>query len=137
MFENIFIKKVTPEIYTPITREEPTIPEYQEVVEIQPLLEFYDIQAPLTLGDSGEEVVKLQSALALIGNYGQDITGQYDEYTRTTLRDVLIENCDWPESTQGIVGPQAKACLDSIEVERTIRIDTSGFEGEIISNEVL
>jgi len=48
-FRGIFVSKVIPQKYVPSQPEVQidTTPKYQEVEEIRPLKEYYDIQAPL------------------------------------------------------------------------------------------
>jgi len=44
-----------------------------------------------------------------------------------------MEKCDWPESTQGVLGNQAMACINSLEVQVVEDIP----EDEIIGEEII
>jgi len=61
-------------------------------------------------------VTNLKQVLASLEYYDGEINNLFDESLRTSLRSALIGECDWPESTTGIFGPQAKECIDNLEI---------------------
>ncbi len=76
----------------------------------------YELPVPLSPWDSWEDVTNLQTILQKLGYYNSAITGEFDEATRQALRATLMRECDWPESTQGILGPQALSCLNDLQI---------------------
>ncbi|MCD5380627.1 hypothetical protein LR004_01760, partial [Candidatus Gracilibacteria bacterium] len=41
----------------------------------------------------------------------------YDEQTKISLTNLLKTECDWPETTKGILGNRAMQCLYTLEIE--------------------
>lgn len=118
-FDFLFVKKVEHIAEFIPQSQNRVIEEQEDILEKKFVSEIYSLSSPLSLWQRGESVRLLQEVLQKLGTYSQDISSVFDEYTRETLRTTLIEKCNWPQSTQGIFGPQAKTCLDSLEIEVT------------------
>ncbi len=78
--------------------------------------EKYNISPWLLVGSSGKNVSDLQEVLLLLWAKNIEVTWNYDENTRRGLRNILMEQCDWPESTKWSFGPLAKQCIDNLEI---------------------
>ena len=61
-------------------------------------------------------MTQLQYVLQILGYFTAEASGNFDEETRLALVEALKTECDWPDSTQGIFGPQAKECIDNLEI---------------------
>lgn len=110
----------------PVSIEE-NAPAIIEPVYIErPISEIFTFLSGTQEGDRGEEVVKLQEALTLIGSFSTPVSGIYDETTKQALTNTLIEKCDWPSTTRGIFWPQAQACINSVIVQ----FEVTGPEAE-------
>lgn len=112
--------------------EEP-IEEFMEESEITATVfvearveELYTFNNQLQVGNSGEDVRKLQEFMAQKQYYFWELNGEFDEATRIWLRNTLIGECQWPDSTRGILWPQATLCINNIVVT---------YEQEIVSEE--
>jgi hypothetical protein len=92
--------------------EEEVVAEYEKVL----VSSVYDIQDGLTLGSVWQSVSDLQTVLGNLQYFIWEVSGNFDEDTRLALVDTLKWECAWPESTSGIFGPQAKECIDSLEI---------------------
>ncbi|NDK09544.1 peptidoglycan-binding protein [Candidatus Gracilibacteria bacterium] len=85
--------------------------------------ENYSLTPGLSVGSSGDGVRDLQEVLARAGYYEGEINGTFDEVLRQSLIRALIETCDWPETTQGVFGPQSKECIDTMQIPVVARFD--------------
>lgn len=65
----------------------------------------------LKLGSEWEGVKILQSFLNEAGYYNFEFHGKYDDKTQIAMRRFLTNECDWSESNQWILWPQARACI--------------------------
>lgn len=77
---------------------------------------IYSIAPWLAQGSTGQNVRDLQIVLGNLQYFLWEVNGEYDEDTRAALTNALISECDWPETTRGIFGPQAKECIDNLEI---------------------
>ena len=84
--------------------------------------EIYDIQPGLELWSIGQGVVELQTVLWNLQYFLWEVNGEFGEDTRTALTQALQVECAWPESTRGIFWPQAKECIDSLEISRKTQV---------------
>lgn len=93
-------------------------PEEVEIIYVQKsIAELISIPAGLALWANWQDVLNLREALTLLGYLPvNSLSEAFDEELRLSLRDALIQECAWPESTQWIFGPQAKGCIDSLIV---------------------
>jgi hypothetical protein len=123
-----------------IISDEVQIWDKQEIQYKQTLVSsVYNIEDWLSLWSSWESVVELQKVLGNLQYFIWEVSGSFDEETRVALRDTLIWECDWPESTSWIFGPQAKQCIDSLKISVPKNVNTqvdSVIIEEIISSEV-
>ena len=78
--------------------------------------QVYAINPGLSVWSEDGSVTNLKQVLASLEYYDGEINNLFDESLRTSLRSALIGECDWPESTTGIFGPQAKECIDNLEI---------------------
>lgn len=109
----------TAEVPPPVTNIPNETPEEEIIpapLETKKVKEVYDIVVGLTLGSQGTSVENLQSVLKKLSYYSAEISGSFDETTKLALKQALIEKCAWPQSTQGIFGNQAKACIDELDI---------------------
>jgi hypothetical protein len=95
-----------------IIRQEGDTVEYEQVL----VSSNYDIETGLALGSLGQGVSDLQTVLGNLQYFIGEVSGNFNEDTRQALTDALISECEWPESTRGIFGPQAKECIDNLEI---------------------
>lgn len=65
----------------------------------------------LKLGSEWEGVKILQSFLNEAGYYNFEFHGRYDDKTQIAMRRFLTNECDWSETNQWILWPQARACI--------------------------
>lgn len=91
--------------------------EVEEIWEVKKVSELYNLQAGMWVWNIGQQVSDLHEVLSLLGYYNGTQKNNYDEATRVSLRNALIEECNWPESTKGIFGPLAKECIDNLEIK--------------------
>ena len=87
----------------------------KNIYETKIIGDIYDITPGLLVGSQGKDVSDLQKVLLSLEYYREDITGQYDENTRVALSSALIQECKW-ETAQWIFGPQAKECIENLEI---------------------
>ena len=138
IFEQKFEEKPVETIAEPIEEFIQEIEPVQIVTIEARIDELYAFNNWLQLGDSGDDVAKLQEFMAQKNYYFGDLDGDFDEETRIWLRDTLISECDWPESTSGIMWPQAISCINSIVVtyeEEVTPEENVIFEEEIFTGE--
>lgn len=76
----------------------------------------YTLEPGIQLWSFGENVQNLQTVLGKLQYYTWEISGEFDEATRVALSNALKWECSWPESTRWIFGPQAKACIDNLNI---------------------
>ncbi len=93
----------------------------------KPLRDIFEFNGFTQLWSAGTEVTKLQEALTLLGYYDGELSGEYDEATKEALTQVLVQRCDWPDTTRWIFWPQAQQCLYSLSVQ----FDVDGSEAQI------
>lgn len=82
--------------------------------ETPPVVKTFDISQfseNLKLGSEWEGVKILQSFLNEAGYYNFAFHGRYDDKTQIAMRRFLTNECDWSESNQWILWPQARACI--------------------------
>lgn len=109
------------EQYTQGDDPEDLIPETEpkiepEEIQLVQVSELYDIPVGLSVWSSWDGVRLLQEVLELLW-YQVEVQDQvFDESMRLTLVEVLQSECAWPDTTQGVFGPQAKACIDGLEI---------------------
>lgn len=96
-------------------------------VEIRKVSELYEFSDRLELWSEWEDVQKLQGFLASKWYYSWSLNWIFDEETRVALRNTLIWECEWPDSTRGILWSQASACINNMEVEYKIKINSEGL----------
>lgn len=109
-------QEITEEIHLPwIISDEVQIVEEIEY-ENNFVFNVYDIEGWLSLWSTGESVSDLQRVLGNLQYFIGEVSGNFDEDTRLALVDTLRWECDWPESTSWIFGPQAKECIDNLEI---------------------
>jgi len=90
----------------------------------------YEIQPGLALWSEGESVVFLQTVLWNLQYFLWDVDGEFSEDTRLALVDALRSECDWPDTTRGIFGPQAKECIDNLEISTVKTPQWEAQDGE-------
>lgn len=86
--------------------------EYEQVL----VSDIYNIEAGISVWSLGQGVSDLQIILGNLQYFTWEVSWSFDDETKDALTDALITECDWPESTRGIFGPQAKECIDSLEI---------------------
>ncbi len=102
-------------------------PEY--IVSKKTIWEIYEFTTRLEPGSRGEEVSRLQWFLQTKWYFAWEIDWDFDEETRVALRNTLMAECDWPESTQWVLGTQAGACINGLEIEQKVLLsDLSDFD---------
>ena len=116
VFEQQFEEKPAEIIVEPIEEFIEEIPSVQTITVEARVEELYAFNNQLQVGDSWEDVVKLQEFMAQKEYYSWELDGIFDEETRLWLRDTLIGECSWPDSTRGIMWPQATVCINNIVV---------------------
>lgn len=77
----------------------------------------------------------LEEVLQKLGYLTGQVDEVFEEDTRVALRNILIERCEWPESTKGIFGPLSKACLDEQEFSFTKEVEYIQQDEQIMSDE--
>ncbi len=77
-------------------------------------------QDNLSVWSEGESVKNLQSFLNETGYYNFSFHGIYDENTQIAMRRFLISECNWPQTNQGILWPQARACIAEFLDKQTV-----------------
>ena len=121
-FDNIF-KKAPTEIVIETPTEE--VPEVQVVepekpttqIVVKKISEVYQFNNRLEVWSEWEDVSRLQGFLSSMKYLESEPTWVFDEETRVALRNTLREKCDWPETTKWILGTQAMACINNLEVQ--------------------
>lgn len=114
--EVIAIVEPEPDYIEAIISDEAQLEEVKKAQgEVVKVWEQYELSPGLVVGSSGKNVSNLQEALKKLWA-SVAISGNYNEETRTWLRDILMQRCDWPESTKWTFGPQAKQCIDNLEI---------------------
>ncbi len=111
-----FIPQISPqEIILPQENwwQEPVV----EPIEIEalPQEKQFDISMfgeNLKLGSQWEGVKILQSFLNEAGYYNFSFHGNYDDKTQIAMKRFLSSECDWPETNQWILWPQARDCIE-------------------------
>lgn len=96
--------------------------------------EQYNIETGIQLWSVGQSVELLQTVLWNLQYFLWEVNGEFGEDTRDALTVALQSECNWPETTRWIFGPQAKECIDSLEISRQIEAPVSW---EIISDEAI
>ncbi len=110
--------------------------EVEVVYETKTVSEAYFLNPGLQLWSSGDQVKPLQEVLLNLWYFNEDIDGEFDEPTRLALVNALRDRCWWPESTRGIFGPQAKACIDTLEISVPVEnIET--LQEEVVSEDAI
>lgn len=92
----------------------------------------YEIQPGLAVWSEGESVVFLQTVLWNLQYFLWDVDGEFNEETRIALVDALRSECDWPDTTRGIFWPQAKECIDNLEISI---VNTPDWENQDLEDE--
>lgn len=106
--------------------------ETENIFSIVTVADAYDLEVNMTLGSEGWSVSDLQVVLWNLQYFVWEVDGVFAEDTRAALTEALIGECDWPESTRWIFGPQAKDCIDNLEISISNEEDSEN----IISDEV-
>jgi hypothetical protein len=91
----------------------------------------YNIEPGLELWSSGESVELLQRVLWNLQYFLWDVNWSFQEDTQLALIEALKNECNWPESTSWIFWPQAKECIDNLEMSRVKQVP---LQEEIITN---
>jgi len=96
----------------------------ESFIQYTQVSELYDISPGIQLGSITDDVSELQEVLSVLEYFEGDISGNFEEDTQEALINTLKTECEWPESTRGIFWPQAKECIDNLEIPDT-RVSTS------------
>jgi len=88
----------------------------ESFVETVFVYELYTLSPGIQLWSITDGVTDLQEVLQVLEYYDWEVTGSFDENTQNALINTLRTECEWPESTRGIFGPQAKECIDNLEI---------------------
>ena len=88
----------------------------KEIVK-KKIWELYKFERYLWLWSKWEDVNKLQEYLKIAWYYDNEITWFYDENTKISLRNFLMKEFWWPESTKGVFWPSANRDFSSFEIE--------------------
>jgi hypothetical protein len=110
------VQEEIPEIISNIIIPDVIISDEAPIQEQELVSEIYAISAGLRVGSNGWNVTNLQDVLTELSYFTGALNGIFDENLRVSLRNTLISECDWPESTSGIFGPQAKDCIDNLKI---------------------
>lgn len=62
--------------------------------------DIYTLETGLSVGSQGEGVRKLKKVLQKLDYLTGETDDVFNEKTRLALKKLLIERCDWPESTK-------------------------------------
>ena len=108
------IEEVEPEPETTpeVTEDEPDT----NTTQIRRVSDIYIFTETLQAWNTGNGVSNLKDILSVLGYYRWELSPDFDEETRIALRNTLIAECNWPESTKWILGPQARSCINTIEL---------------------
>jgi len=131
--ENIFEQDLQNEIEA--AQEWEVEPEFR--VAIRKVSELYEFTNRLEVGNEWDEVQKLQWFLTSKWYYAWELDGIFDEETRVWLRDTLIGECGWPDTKFWVLGTQASVCINNMEVEYKIAINSEEqweWEPELADN---
>ena len=114
------VEVVEPEPIEVVESEPETSPEVvennPETNQIRRVSDLYIFTETLQAGSTGNWVSNLKDILSVLGYYRWELSPDFDEETRIALRNTLIQECNWPESTKGILGPQARSCINTLEL---------------------
>lgn len=80
--------------------------------------ELYQFENYLSLYNESDDTLKLQEFLTKLWYYSGEINGTFDINTRNALRETLMNECNWPNSTKWVLGVNAADCIEGLEVER-------------------
>jgi len=126
------VEIIAPEETEPVVQEQPVEPINQEVqvepetiidaeaslddTQIRRVSDIYIFTETLQAWNTWNGVSNLKDILSVLGYYRWELTPDFDEETRIALRNTLIAECNWPESTKWILWPQARSCINTIEL---------------------
>lgn len=99
-----------------IISDEANITPISGALEPRLVSQVYAIESGLSVWSEWGDVINLQQTLEQLSYYTGAIDWVFDEDTRLALRNTLMGECEWPESTRWIFGPQAKQCIDNLEI---------------------
>ncbi len=137
----LFKKEIIEEMDLPgIVSNEVEVWEQKEITyTVSKVSDIYDIPAGLGIGSIDDGVSDLQKVLGNLQYFVWEVSGEFDEQTRLALVETLRSECDWPESTTGRFGPEAKLCIDSLEIStpnESVEEVSTIWANQIISAEV-
>lgn len=100
---------------------EEVINEIVEEKELMKIKDIYEFDKYLNIWYDWEDVEKLQELLGLMWYYNLNITWNYDEVTKLSVKAMLQKECDWPTTTLWIFWPQAMECFNNLQIEYGIK----------------
>lgn len=96
----------------PEKNQESQQPLVEEIVVIPRTFDITQFQENLWIGSTWESVKILQYFLNEYGYYNFSIDGNYDMNTQSAMRRFLSTECNWSETNQWILWPQARSCIE-------------------------
>lgn len=93
------------------------------VIENKKISDIFEFKTYLNLWHEWEDVKMLQDLLQSMWYYNFEITWKYDGETKKAVKDMLINECDWPETTLWVFWVQAMECFNNLEIKYETRIN--------------
>ncbi len=79
--------------------------------------EIYEFKNYLNIWHKWDDVKMLQDLLQFMGFYTGEVTWEYDLETKEAVKKMLIEKCDWPDTTLWVFWPKAMECFNNLEIK--------------------